>query len=212
MPMLAANGALSAAAARTAHYRVPNGHLHREEFEHGPGLEPLGCRFRHDLELVTCPRPTSTGSRPSANDDQGTYLRGTRPPRRPQGGERARHPLAAFGEDAVPIGVQTDHAAGWFCSQASGTPRPTNAHRTGPVSETTRPGRNALPRLRIEKQLGVQAGLLQQLSCRCRTRRLAGLHLAAGRSRRVRGFLAWESQSPTPEWFLDGFAYGGFGA
>ncbi|MEU5898752.1 NUDIX hydrolase [Streptomyces venezuelae] len=38
-------------AARTAAYA--NGHLNREEFEQEPGLEPVWCRFLHDLDLVT---------------------------------------------------------------------------------------------------------------------------------------------------------------
>ncbi|WP_326841036.1 hypothetical protein OHB33_00740 [Streptomyces sp. NBC_01558] len=40
-------------ARRTAAYA--NGCLDREEFEHEPGLEPVWCRFLHDLELVTLP-------------------------------------------------------------------------------------------------------------------------------------------------------------
>ncbi|MHC5701947.1 NUDIX hydrolase [Streptomyces tirandamycinicus] len=40
-------------ALRTAAYA--NGCLNREEFEREPGLEPVWCRFLHDLELVTLP-------------------------------------------------------------------------------------------------------------------------------------------------------------
>ncbi|MFE9367831.1 NUDIX hydrolase [Streptomyces sp. NPDC006978] len=40
-------------ALRTAAYA--NGRLGREEFDRGPGLEPVWCRFLHDLELVTLP-------------------------------------------------------------------------------------------------------------------------------------------------------------
>lgn len=37
-------------------------------------------------------------------------------------------PLAVLGEDAVPGSVQTEPCpCGWFCSQASGTSRPTTA-------------------------------------------------------------------------------------
>ncbi|MEU0821733.1 NUDIX hydrolase [Streptomyces mirabilis] len=38
-------------ALRTASYA--DGHLSREEFEREPGLEPVWCRFLHDLELIT---------------------------------------------------------------------------------------------------------------------------------------------------------------
>lgn len=46
-------GQLQQHALRTAAYA--NGHLDREEFEREPGLEPVWCRFLHDLELVTLP-------------------------------------------------------------------------------------------------------------------------------------------------------------
>ncbi|MFF9157628.1 NUDIX hydrolase [Streptomyces sp. NPDC014846] len=38
-------------ALRTASYA--DGHLSREQFERNPGLEPVWCRFLHDLELIT---------------------------------------------------------------------------------------------------------------------------------------------------------------
>lgn len=40
-------------ALRTAAYA--NGFLSSEEFEREPGLEPVWCRFLHDLELITLP-------------------------------------------------------------------------------------------------------------------------------------------------------------
>ncbi len=39
-----------------------------------------------------------------------------------------------------------------------------------------------------------------------------GVGVAAGRSMRVRCFLAGESQEPTREWFTDSYEYGGFAA